>query len=166
MPSRAGQPPLKARTGLVVAIVVAWTVVPPVLVLTQSIDRQANALVHRLMSPYCPGLLLADCRSEGARELRAEIRQRLQAGEAPESIEATLVARFGPSIRTEPAFSGLGLVAWLSPVVFAVAGLGVLVLVVRRAARRNGSSGRATGVESEDDAGTGDRLQDELDALD
>jgi len=166
MPFRDRQPLPKMRTSLAWAMVVAWTVVQPMVVLTQSVDQQANTMTHRLMSPYCPGLLLADCRSEGARELRSEILQRLQTGETPESIETNLVARFGPSIRTEPAFNGIGLIAWLSPFVFAIGGLVVLARVVRRAATRNRSSIVPTGLELEDDAGMSDRLQDELDALD
>lgn len=166
MPFSHRQPPPKMRTSLTWAMVVAWTVVQPMVVLTQSVDQQANTMTHRLMSPYCPGLLLADCRSEGARELRSEILQRLQTGETPESIETNLVARFGPSIRTEPAFNGMGLIAWLSPFVFAIAGFGLLVLVVRRAALHSRSSDTPTGGESEGDAEMSDRLQDELDALD
>jgi cytochrome c-type biogenesis protein CcmH/NrfF len=139
---------------------------PPTALLAQSIEQQASALAHQLMSPYCPGLLLSDCRSEGARELRTEILQRMQAGEEADSIESDLVTRFGPSIRTEPAFSGIGLVAWLSPFVFAIAGLGLVILVVRRAAPHNRSAGTGTGFESENNAEMSVRLQDELDALD
>jgi cytochrome c-type biogenesis protein CcmH/NrfF len=139
---------------------------PPTALLAQSIEQQASALAHQLMSPYCPGLLLSDCRSEGARELRTEILQRMQAGEEADSIESDLVTRFGPSIRTEPAFRGIGLVAWLSPFAIAIAGLGVLVLVVRRAATHHRSSIAATGIKSEDNAEMSARLQDELDALD
>jgi cytochrome c-type biogenesis protein CcmH len=165
MPSRMGQT-RNRRHGLFWAIVVALTVVQPLGVLTQSTDQQANSLVHRLMSPYCPGLLLADCRSEGAQELRGEILRRLQAGEAPDAIERDLVTRFGPAIRTEPEFNGIGLLAWLSPFVFAVAGLGFVFIVVRRAASRDPASVARAGDDPERDAEMNERLQDELDALD
>jgi cytochrome c-type biogenesis protein CcmH/NrfF len=154
------------RARIVWATLFMSMMAPPTALLAQSIDQQAGALAHRLMSPYCPGLLLSDCRSEGARELRTEILQRMQAGEEADSIESDLVTRFGPSIRTEPAFNGIGLIAWLSPFVFAIGGLVVLTRVVRRAATRNRSSIAPTGLELEDDAGMSDRLQDELDALD
>ena len=148
------------------AIVVVLTIAQPLAVLTQSVEQQASAMAHRLMSPYCPGLLLADCRSDGAQELRTEILHRLQAGEAPDAIERDLVTRFGPAIRTEPEFNGIGLVAWLSPFVFAVAGLGIVFLVVRRAASRDPASVAHARDDSEGDAGMNERLQDELDALD
>lgn len=63
------------------------------------VDTNAQRLFSQLMSPYCPGLLLADCPSQDAFDLRAEIRARLAAGETPAQVEEALYARFGESIR-------------------------------------------------------------------
>jgi cytochrome c-type biogenesis protein CcmH len=128
-------------------------------------ENEARALTQRLMSPYCPGLLLADCRSEGARELRAEILHRLQLGEAADVVERDLVRRFGDAIRTIPAFNGLGLIAWLGPLAFGVAS----VWLVTHLVRRWGSVDASVVGDSDDmrsSAGMGERIQQELDALD
>ena len=61
----------------------------------RSPEREAHDLIQNLMSPYCPGLLLSDCRSEGGRQLRAEITERMVNGESREAVQADLVARFG-----------------------------------------------------------------------
>lgn len=142
----------------------AITVAP--IALAQSAEQQASVLTHQLMSPYCPGLLLADCRSEGARELRAEIRRRLETGVSASTIEDDLVMRFGPSIRTVPTFEGVGLVVWIGPLVMGLAAFLVLVVAVRRATRRNDPSCQSVGARQQEDPGMEARLQDELDQLD
>lgn len=148
-------------------LLVSLLVLTGPLVLAQSAAQRANALAHELMSPYCPGFLLANCQSERARVLRAEILSRLKEGESAETIEADLIARFGESIRTVPEFRGAGIVVWTGPVVLGLAAFSMLVVLLRRATRRRGQ-GREP-----DDAGDLNggsplqlRLQDELDALD
>ncbi|MEQ1731609.1 MAG: cytochrome c-type biogenesis protein CcmH [Vicinamibacterales bacterium] len=132
------------------------------------IDHEANEFIHGLMSPHCPGLLLSDCRSEGALLLRAEITERLAAGETRDAIEIDLVARFGPSIRTVPGLEGLGLVAWVGPGVLGVVGLALAVLAIRRLTG-SAMTGRPPGSDAESatpDRVLDERLQDELAALD
>jgi cytochrome c-type biogenesis protein CcmH/NrfF len=135
----------------------------------QSAALDADRLTHRLMSPYCAGLLLADCRSQGAVDLRAEILQRLESGERPDAIERDLIARFGSAIRTEPAFSGLGVVVWLGPLALGLAGIGLIGSLLRRATHRIRTPDGSEHDGVERDAGDVRmhlRLQDELDALD
>jgi cytochrome c-type biogenesis protein CcmH len=72
------------------------------------------------MSPFCPGLLIANCPSPGAAELKETIREQLAAGLTPDSVRALLFAAYGPEIQATPPTSGFGLLAWLVP------GLGLL----------------------------------------
>lgn len=157
---------------MVMRLHLAWTValvsviVMAPAVLAQSAGQQTHELTHRLMSPYCPGLLLADCRSPGAADLRREILQRVERGEHTDAIERDLIARFGGAVRTTPDFSGVGLIAWLTPLPLGLAGLGLVALVVRRATR-SGEACRAfddDGLQVEDRLSA--RLQDELEAMD
>ncbi len=150
---------------LVIWILATVAITGAPIAFAQSAEQQASVLAHQLMSPYCPGLLLADCRSEGARELRAEILRRLQTGESATTVEDDLVMRFGPSIRTVPPFEGVGLVVWIDPLVLGLAAFSVLVVAVRRATRRNDSS-RRSDARQQEDPGMEGRLQDELDQLD
>ncbi|MGE0863169.1 MAG: cytochrome c-type biogenesis protein CcmH [Vicinamibacterales bacterium] len=98
-----------------------------------NVDEAADRLFHRVMSPYCPGKLLATCGSSQADTLRQEIRQDLAAGKPADEIEAALYYRFGDSIRSEPKTSGAGLVAWVFPAVLLLATGAWLVLWLRRA---------------------------------
>ena len=97
------------------------------------VETAADGIFHRVMSPYCPGKLLAACGSGQADLLRQEVRQELAAGKPADEIEAALYYRFGDSIRGEPKASGVGLVAWVFPAaVFALTGAW-LVSWLRRA---------------------------------
>jgi cytochrome c-type biogenesis protein CcmH/NrfF len=89
-------------------------------VLAQDVTR-ANRLLGTLMSPFCPGLTLANCPSPDAETLRVSIRARLDAGEAPDSIVESLVAAFGEGIRGAPPARGMGLALWVLPVAAVVA---------------------------------------------
>jgi len=129
--------------------------------------REASELIHGLMSPFCPGLLLSDCRSEGARQLRVEIDRRFSAGESREAIEADLVARFGPEIRTMPSTDGVGLVAWVAPPVLGLLGLWFAFRAIRRfTGAGGGTTSSDTGEPATTDREMDVRVREELAALD
>ena len=97
---------------------------------------RATQLLGTVMSPFCPGLTLANCPSVYAETLRVSVRARLDAGEEPDSIVESLVAAFGEEIRGAPRARGLGLVLWALPLVALLAGgLGV-AWWLRRSSRR------------------------------
>jgi cytochrome c-type biogenesis protein CcmH/NrfF len=88
---------------------------------------RANRLLATIMSPFCPGLTLADCPSSSAESLRVAIRSRLGAGELPDSIVESLVAAFGEGVRGAPRARGLGLALWALPLLaLGVGGIGLL----------------------------------------
>ncbi len=134
------------------------------------VDQKTRAITHSVMSPFCPGLLLADCPSEYARELRVEIEARVTKGESADAIEGDLVRRFGEQIRTEPGFYGIGVLAWLGPPVAAVIGLLVIVRTARAAMAAAAAATTAAQTPDGQALRLGDamehRLQDELDELD
>jgi cytochrome c-type biogenesis protein CcmH len=96
------------------------------------VGAEADRLFNRVMSPYCPGKLLAACGSGQADTLRQEIRRELAAGKPADAIEAELYYKFGDSIRSEPKKSGVGLLAWVIPAVVLFATAAWLVLWLRR----------------------------------
>jgi cytochrome c-type biogenesis protein CcmH/NrfF len=126
-------------------------------------DAAVSTVTHELMSPFCPGLLLADCRSDGARVLRAEIARRIDAGETPDAIESDLVTRFGPEIRTVPEFRGLGILAWIGPLLAGAGGLTVVVVAIQTATAPQPDGNEADGPDGDD--ALRERIEDELAAL-
>jgi cytochrome c-type biogenesis protein CcmH/NrfF len=124
---------------------------------------RSTALARELMSPFCPGLLLADCRSSAAQELRAEIRDRFERGETEDDIVRDLVARFGSHVRAVPPMEGFGLLAWVFPPFMAAATFLALAWRVRRATPHGHIQEKI--VPADDPAMTA-RLEQELWALD
>lgn len=96
------------------------------------IERIAQSIAHDYMSPYCPGLLLADCSSSAARALRADIAAQLRAGRSESAVREAIEQRFGEALRASPAPTGFGLLAWLIPVAFVAAGALALALWIVR----------------------------------
>lgn len=127
------------------------------------VETEAARIFNSTMSPFCPGLLLANCPSSQAADLKAEIRAKLAAGVAPDSIRAELYARFGDQVRATPPASGFGLVAWIVPALVIVV---AAVIVVRRLRRSAGTADtRSTAPTDELDRESQARIERELGGL-
>jgi cytochrome c-type biogenesis protein CcmH len=124
----------------------------------------AERLEGRLLAPCCWAQTLDIHGSEIANSLRREIRTRLKAGEQPEAIEQSLVARYGERMRAVPdrvPLDMMGSLGWLGAVVSA----GLLAYVLwqwrRRSiagqARNGGSDGEQASAQATDE-----RLESEL----
>lgn len=96
------------------------------------VDASARAIFGEFMSPYCPGLLLADCSSGAAIALRAEIRADLEAGRSAAEVRAALEATYGDRVLAAPRTRGFGLWAWVTPAVFVALGALVVFFWARR----------------------------------
>ena len=150
------------RTIAVLAVLCAATA--PALAQTAA-RQQAADLSRELMSPYCPGKLLADCTSSLAGDLRTRIRTRLEAGESKAAVKADLVREFGTDILGAPPAEGVGWLAWLVPGLLAVVTAGAIVRKVVLAARAGARVPAGAGIGGVDhDRLT--RLDDELRDLD
>ena len=93
----------------------------------QAIDTKANALYDEVMSPFCPGRTLANCPSPQAAQLREQIKQRLTAGSTDEQIKDELYEAYGEVVLGAPRKEGFGLLAYVLPAFFILAGAVVLV---------------------------------------
>lgn len=152
------------------AFLVALSVLP---VLGQSadfdLDREARRIFTLVMSPYCPGQMLADCTSSAAAELRDSIRAELARGRPSAEIVEELVATFGDQILALPPNRGAGRVAWLGPVLALLASLALLIWWMQQ--RRETQPTASAPPTSRPDAGQVDpalrrRLEEELKEFD
>lgn len=121
----------------------------------ERVEREAAALTERLVAPCCWRESLREHHSPLAEELRAEIRGRLAAGEAPPAIEADLIGRYGPKLR---AFSPDWDPRRTTGVIVALVVVGGLVWLVRWTRRR-----RPVAVSAAAPALADPRLEDLLD---
>lgn len=128
-----------------------------------SAAAEAERLFREVMSPFCPGLTLADCPSPNAFTLRDEIKARLERGESRESIVHELVATYGARILSDPSSTPIGSVVWGVPLALsALAGL-ALALFVRRATRSHRDEPMLVAAGP---PGLSERLDEELERLD
>jgi cytochrome c-type biogenesis protein CcmH/NrfF len=97
----------------------------------------AYQLSHQLMSPFCPGRTLPDCPSPQAAQLQQWIREQERIGRARGEVEAELVAQFGEVILQSPRPTGIGLAAYVIPVVLFLCGGSLLVYFLRRQTRQS-----------------------------
>jgi cytochrome c-type biogenesis protein CcmH/NrfF len=105
---------------------------------------EARAAISRLLSPYCPGLMLDQCPSDAARILRDSIHALALQGWNSDAIEAWMLSNHGEQYRAVPKRSGAGLLAWLLPPLALLLGLGGVGAVLRRFVGKGRAEGEAT----------------------
>lgn len=95
---------------------------------------QVAAIAKELNCPLCQGYSLLDCPLQVCAQMRQLIADRLRDGWTPAEVRAQFVADYGPQILSAPPAQGIGLAAWLTPVLAVVAGLALLAWRRRGAA--------------------------------
>lgn len=126
---------LRASAALLLAWVLVWLV--PTSALAQSQDQDLNRKVREialtLRCPVCQNLSVADSPSQLATEMRAVIRQKLEAGASREEITQYFVQNYGNGILLDPPKEGFTLLIWLGAALAVVAGGLLMVVRVRSA---------------------------------
>lgn len=82
---------------------------------------QADRVAAGLRCPVCQGLSVKDSDSPTARDIRADIRRRIDGGETPDEVREAYVARYGEWVLLRPRSSGFEALVWAVPAA-AVAG--------------------------------------------
>ncbi len=93
---------------------------------------EAEKATSRLLSPFCPGLMLEQCPAEESRVLRDSIQMLALQGMNARELEEWMLANHGEEYRAVPKSSGTGLAAWVLPPFALLMGIGAVVLVLRR----------------------------------
>lgn len=83
---------------------------------------------NRVMSPFCPGVLLADCTSSESAELRKRIDDRIEKSWSNRKIDSWLVGEYGSDVLARPS----GLVAPAVPIAMLFLGAGLIAYVALR----------------------------------
>ena len=91
-----------------------------------------QALNKELRCPKCQNQNLADSNSPIAADLRNEVYQLLQQGKADSEIVNFMVDRYGEFVLYRPRVSQLTYVLWFGPIVLILAGIIIVLVIVRR----------------------------------
>lgn len=89
-------------------------------------------LARTINCPQCQGQSVAESDVAIAREIRADIAARIDAGQPDDEIRQVYIDRYGEWIVLTPSGEGLTSLVWVIPVVAVAAGLVVLGYAVRR----------------------------------
>lgn len=104
---------------------------------------RADRIAAGLRCPVCQGLSVKDSDSPTARDMRADIRRRVDDGQSPDEVRQAYVERYGEWILLRPGTTGFDALVWVVPA--AVIGGGAVVLGgVFWRWRREGSARRPT----------------------
>jgi cytochrome c-type biogenesis protein CcmH len=99
-------------------------------------EARARALQKELRCLVCQGESIDESNAPLAADLRAVVRAHMVAGETDQQIKDFLVARYGNFILMKPPLETETYFLWAVPFLLLIAGLGVTILVVRRAKNR------------------------------
>src|SRR5256886_13905441 len=78
-------------------------------------EAEVHEIAGGLRCVVCQNLSVADSPSEMARQMRAIVRERLEAGESAAEVVQYFVDRYGEWILLSPRRSGFTLLVWLAP---------------------------------------------------
>ncbi len=95
-------------------------------------EARAQALMQTIRCVVCQGQSIADSDADLAGDMRAIVRQKIQAGEKPEQIRAWMVARYGRWVSYRPAVEAITWPLWGAPLLLLALG----GLLARRVLRR------------------------------
>ena len=98
-------------------------------------EARATALMEELRCLVCQGQSIADSDADMAGDMRAQVRERIAAGEEPEAIRRWLVDRYGAWVSYRPPVEPLTWPLWAAPLLLLAAGLYLARGRFRRKAR-------------------------------
>ena len=92
----------------------------------QLTDPNQEAAAQRLMVTLrclvCQGQSIADSDAEMAGDMRALVRQRIEAGESPGAVRQWLIERYGDYVTYDPPFGRATAALWLAPIALLLIG--------------------------------------------
>ena len=123
---------------------------PPAALVT---DDMVNAVAKTLYCPVCENIPLDVCPTQACAQWRELIRQKLSQGWGMEQIRQYFANQYGDRVLNVPPTTGLNLLVYILPPMLILAGLVIVIRVIRSArkpAKAAGAAGTPPGL-SEDD---------------
>ncbi|MGA0122922.1 MAG: cytochrome c-type biogenesis protein [Gaiellales bacterium] len=153
---------MRRRAALAVALLVLVLPIPAGA--AEPLFRMSD-IESDLMCPTCQSRLDMS-HSPAADRIRAFIEEKRQLGWTEQEVKDALVADFGPAVLAAPPARGLGLVAWLVPLLAVGGGVVILIGAVAVWRRRAPAIARAAAPAAPPDAAIDARIDAALAELD
>jgi cytochrome c-type biogenesis protein CcmH len=97
-----------------------------------ALEKRVMALSENLRCLVCQNQTIADSPAELAKDLKKQIREKMQQGMSDRDIIDYLVARYGDFVLYRPPLKGTTMLLWFGPLLFLAAGLAALFYRVMR----------------------------------
>lgn len=97
-----------------------------------ALEARATRLASELRCPVCQGLSIQDSPSPLALQMKDLIRTQVGQGQTDAEIRGYFVSKYGEWVLLQPRASGFNLLVYFLPAAALLAGLGLLVVAVRR----------------------------------
>ncbi|MBO9494440.1 cytochrome c-type biogenesis protein CcmH [Thalassotalea sp. G20_0] len=95
-------------------------------------EQRFFELTNELRCPKCQNQSIGDSNAPIAQDLRREVHRLLNEGADNQTVIDFMLARYGDFVLYKPRIAGVNLVLWLGPLLLLLAGLIVLIVVVRK----------------------------------
>jgi len=105
------------------------------------LDKRTDDIGALLRCPVCQGLSVADSPATMARNMKAEVREKLAKGYDQEQILAYFERSYGEFVRLEPPMRGVNWLVWFGPVAGLLAGGAVIAWAMKRSRREPAAAG-------------------------
>lgn len=96
------------------------------------LEKRVMALSEELRCLVCQNQTIADSNAELAVDLRNQVREKLASGMSNQDVIDFMVERYGDFVLYRPPVKGVTWLLWFGPFALLVAGIGVLVMKLRR----------------------------------
>jgi len=96
------------------------------------LEARMLSITAELRCLVCQNQTIADSHADLAIDLRQQVREMLQKGQTDQQILDYMTARYGDFVLYRPPFKNTTVLLWVGPGVMLVAGLVMLVLILRR----------------------------------
>ncbi|MCU0267432.1 MAG: cytochrome c-type biogenesis protein CcmH [Acidimicrobiales bacterium] len=101
-------------------------------------EDRVTAISETISCPVCDGQSVASSDVELSKAIRADIAERVQAGQSDGEIRAHFAGVYGDAILLTPSGRGVAGLVWIVPVVALGVAVVLLVVSLRRSSRRGG----------------------------
>jgi cytochrome c-type biogenesis protein CcmH len=96
------------------------------------LEDQTRAIANELRCVVCQNLSVADSPSEMAQQMRAVVREQLEAGKTPEQVKDFFVSKYGEWVLLKPKTTGFAALLWILPYVALLLGVIAALWVIWR----------------------------------
>ena len=95
-------------------------------------EQSAKALMAELRCLTCQNQSIADSNAGQAQAMRAEVRERIAAGESPDEVKAFFIERYGDWVSFSPPARADTMLLWAAPLLFLLMGVALMWRRIRR----------------------------------